>query len=83
LRSNLLLKFKRVLVIGSGPSGMEAARVAALRGQQSNYLRKKLQIRRVASACFHVKRYETDELLALIKYLDRQMRKAGVNNQAQ
>jgi len=38
LRSNRRQKLKKVLVIGGGPAGMEAARVAALRGHKVTLL---------------------------------------------
>jgi 2,4-dienoyl-CoA reductase (NADPH2) len=71
-------KIKRVLVIGSGPSGMEAARVAALRGHKVTIYEKSSKLGGLLPLASMLKDIETDELLALIKYLDRQMRKAGV-----
>ena len=71
-------KIKQVLVIGGGPSGMEAARVAALRGHKVTIYEKSSKLGGLLPLASMLKDIETDELLALIKYLDRQMRKAGV-----
>jgi len=71
-------KIKQVLVVGGGPSGMEAARVAALRGHKVTLCEKSAKLGGLLPLASMLKDIETDELLALIKYLDRQMRKAGV-----
>ncbi|MGP8080157.1 MAG: FAD-dependent oxidoreductase, partial [Dehalococcoidales bacterium] len=72
------VKVKQVLVVGGGPSGMEAARVAALRGHKVTLCEKSAKLGGLLSLASMLKDIETDELFALIKYLDRQMRKAGV-----
>jgi 2,4-dienoyl-CoA reductase (NADPH2) len=72
-------KGKQVLVVGGGPSGMEAARVAALRGHKVTLCEKSSKLGGLLPLASLLKEIETDELLALIKYLDRQMTKAGVN----
>jgi 2,4-dienoyl-CoA reductase (NADPH2) len=72
-------KVKQVLVVGGGPSGMEAARVAALRGHKVTLCEKSSKLGGLLPLASLLKEIETDELLALIKYLDRQMTKAGVN----
>jgi 2,4-dienoyl-CoA reductase (NADPH2) len=71
-------KVKQVLVVGGGPSGMEAARVAALRGHKVTLCEKSAKLGGLLPLASLLKDIETDELLALIKYLDRQMTKAGV-----
>ena len=71
-------KIKQVLVIGGGPSGMEAARVAALRGHKVTICEKTAKLGGLLPLASMLKDIETDELLALIKYLDHQMTKAGV-----
>ena len=71
-------KTKRVLVIGGGPAGMEAARVAALRGHKVTLCEKASKLGGLLSLAAMLKDVEVNELLALIRYLTVQMEKAGV-----
>ena len=71
-------KTKRVLVIGGGPAGMEAARVAALRGHKVTLCEKESKLGGLLSLAAMLKDVEVNELLALIRYLTIQMGKAGV-----
>jgi 2,4-dienoyl-CoA reductase-like NADH-dependent reductase (Old Yellow Enzyme family)/thioredoxin reductase len=70
-------KKKRVLVIGGGPAGLEAARVAALRGhevllyEKGKRLGGQLNLAAVPP--------EKDEYGKLVQYYERQMGKLGVN----
>lgn len=69
-------KSKRVVVIGGGPAGLEAARVAALRGHQVTLLEKAKSLggkMLVAS----VPPYK-GEMLEFVSYLISQVRKLGV-----
>ncbi len=69
-------KPKRVLVVGSGPAGMEAARVAALRGHQVTLYEKNSRLGgQLIQAAIppHKDRFES-----LIKYLETQLRKLSV-----
>ncbi|MBA7504708.1 Metal reductase [subsurface metagenome] len=67
---------KRVLVVGGGPGGMEAARVAALRGHQVTLCEKGEELGgQLRVAC--LPRYK-DELGCLIESMATQVRKAGV-----
>ncbi|MBI2831147.1 MAG: FAD-dependent oxidoreductase [Chloroflexi bacterium] len=67
-------KAKRVLVIGGGPGGMEAARVAALRGHQVLLYEKEKRLGgQLNLACML-----REENGALTKYLTTQMKKLGV-----
>jgi len=70
------LKRKKVLVIGGGPAGMEAARVAALRGHDVTLWEKEDQLggQLIAAAVAP----EKQEIQSLISYLSGQMRKTGV-----
>ena len=69
---------KKVMVIGGGPAGMEAARIAALRGhdvtlyEKNGYLGGNLVFANVIKG-------EHENLIALRDYLARQLEIAGVN----
>ncbi len=69
---------KKVLVIGGGPSGMEAARVAAKRGhdvvlyEMGSYLGGLIPVAAI------VKDLETEDLTLFVKYLATQLKKEGV-----
>ena len=69
---------KQVVVVGGGPSGMEAARVAALRQHKVTLIEKSSKLGGLLSLAAMLKDVETNELLALINYLALQMKKAGV-----
>jgi 2,4-dienoyl-CoA reductase (NADPH2) len=69
---------KNVVVIGGGPAGMEAARVAALRGHKVTLFDKSSKPGGLLPLASMLKDVETKELLALIQYLALQMKKAGV-----
>jgi len=67
---------KRVLVVGGGPGGMEAAQVAALRGHRVTLCERGEELGgQLRVAC--LPRYK-DELGCLIKNMASQVRKAGV-----
>ncbi len=70
-------KKKRVLVVGGGPSGLEAARVAAQRGHQVSLFEKNRLGGLVPTAAL-VKDVERDDFLALVAYLKTQAAKEGV-----
>ncbi|MGB7724522.1 MAG: FAD-dependent oxidoreductase [Dehalococcoidales bacterium] len=72
------VKIKQVLVVGGGPSGMEAARVAALRGHKVTLCEKSTKLGGLIPLASMLKDIETDELIAVIRYMERQIRKAGV-----
>ncbi len=68
---------KRVLVIGGGPGGLEAARVAALRGHEVTLIEKESELggnARIASLLIGKEEIRT----YFIDWLERQCRKAGV-----
>jgi 2,4-dienoyl-CoA reductase-like NADH-dependent reductase (Old Yellow Enzyme family)/NADPH-dependent 2,4-dienoyl-CoA reductase/sulfur reductase-like enzyme len=67
---------KRVLVVGGGPAGLEAARVAALRGHQVTLMEKEAELGgngRIAALPIG-----KEDIKAFIDWLERQCRKAGV-----
>jgi len=67
---------KKVLVVGGGPGGMEAARVAALRGHQVTLCEKGEELGgQLRVACLPPYK---DELGSLIKNMTSQVRTAGV-----
>lgn len=69
---------KKVMVVGGGPSGMEAARVAAQRGhevvlyEQNSYLGGLIPLAAI------VKDLETEDITMFVRYLITQLKKEGV-----
>lgn len=68
---------KNVLVVGGGPGGMEAARVAALRGHKVTLVEKNLALggRLIEAAAPSIK----NQLNKVIEYYKHQLPKVGVN----
>jgi 2,4-dienoyl-CoA reductase (NADPH2) len=71
-------KTKKVLVIGGGPGGMEAARVSALRGHDVTLYEKAPKLGGLLPLAAMVKGPHPEDLPLLIDYLDRQVHKLGV-----
>ncbi len=69
---------KKVLVIGGGPAGMEAARVSALRGHDVTLYEKSHKLGGLLPLAAMVKGFHPEDLPALISYLERQITKLGV-----
>jgi 2,4-dienoyl-CoA reductase (NADPH2) len=69
---------KKVLVVGGGPCGMEAARVAAQRGHEVVLYEKDARMGGLVPLSAIVKDCETPELQAFVKYQVRELEKAGV-----
>jgi len=70
-------KSKKVLVIGGGPAGMEAARVAAHRGHQVSLFEKKGKLG--GQLLYATLPPYKDEWNNLIRYLSTQLKKLGVD----
>jgi 2,4-dienoyl-CoA reductase (NADPH2) len=71
-------KKKKVLVIGGGPGGMEAARVAALRGHEVMLYESSNKLGGLLPLAALVKGLEIEDLPAIIRYLKRQITNLGV-----
>jgi 2,4-dienoyl-CoA reductase (NADPH2) len=70
---------KKVVVVGSGPAGMEAARVAALRGHQVVLLEKSPFLGGSLNLAAVVKGTDREDMLKIVDYLKLQVQKAGVD----
>ena len=71
-------KKKKVLVVGSGPAGLEAARVAATRGHEVTLYEKEHKLGGMLQLAGLVKGYELEDLTELVRYWEIQLRKLGV-----
>jgi 2,4-dienoyl-CoA reductase (NADPH2) len=71
-------KKKKVLVIGGGPSGMSAARVAALRGHDVSLYEKSGALGGLLPLAYMVKGPHPEDLSLLVKYFTRQLHTLGV-----
>jgi len=69
---------KKVMVVGGGPAGMEAARVAALRGHDVTLYDNNPKLGGLIPLAALVKDLEINDLLALVDYYKIQLEKLGV-----
>jgi 2,4-dienoyl-CoA reductase (NADPH2) len=69
---------KKVVVIGGGPAGMEAARVSALRGHDVTLFEKSRHLGGLLPLAAVVKGTHPEDLPSLISYLERQITTLGV-----
>jgi len=72
---------KRVIVVGGGPSGMEAARVSALRGHDVTLIEKSSQLGGIVPLAALIKGLELEDLPALLDYLKLEIAELGVKIQ--
>jgi 2,4-dienoyl-CoA reductase (NADPH2) len=69
---------KRVVVVGGGPAGMEAARVAALRGHEVTLYEGAHKLGGLLPMAALVKGFDVEDVPGLIRYLKGQVTKVGV-----
>ena len=71
-------KKKKVIVIGGGPAGLEAARVAALRGHEVTLFEKEHKLGGLIPLAALVNENELEALVGLVSYLSLQIAELGV-----
>jgi 2,4-dienoyl-CoA reductase (NADPH2) len=71
-------KRKRVVVVGGGPAGMEAARVAAIRGHEVTLYERSSKLGGLLDLAALIKGLEIEDLPAMVRYLRIQLEKLGV-----
>ncbi|MGD1118052.1 MAG: FAD-dependent oxidoreductase [Dehalococcoidales bacterium] len=71
-------KKKNVVVVGAGPAGLEAARVAALRGHDVTIYDKQTKLGGLLPVASMVKGTEIEDLPGMVDYFHRQLVKLGV-----
>jgi len=69
---------KKVVVVGGGPAGMEAARVSALRGHDVTLIEKSSQLGGLLPLAALIKGIELENIPGLVDYLKNQVYKLGV-----
>ena len=72
-------KKKRVMVVGSGPAGLEAAKVAALRGHNVILYEKERRLGGSMVLAALVKGFDREDILGLISYYRVQLAKLGID----
>jgi len=69
---------KKVMVIGGGPAGMEAARVTATRGHEVTLYEKSSRLGGLLPLAALIKGTEIEDIPLIVKYFKRQLSKLGV-----
>jgi len=72
---------RRVMIIGGGPAGMEAARVAASRGHHVTLLERQNQLGGLLPLAVMVKGTDTEDILSYLEYLRSQLDALNVDVQ--
>ncbi|MFH1031786.1 MAG: FAD-dependent oxidoreductase [Chloroflexota bacterium] len=70
---------RRVMVVGGGPAGLEAARVAALRGHSVTLYEKEPKLGGSMNVATVVKGVGKEDLPSLVRYFETQLTKLGVD----
>jgi 2,4-dienoyl-CoA reductase (NADPH2) len=70
---------KKVVVVGGGPAGMEAARVSALRGHDVTLFEKANKLGGLLHIAATVKGDHPEDLLSIVRYFESQLRRLKVN----
>jgi len=71
-------KKKKVMVVGGGPAGMEAARVAVLRGHEVVLIDRGTKLGGLLPLAGLVKGFDIENMMDVVRYLSRQITKLGV-----
>jgi 2,4-dienoyl-CoA reductase (NADPH2) len=71
-------KKKKVLIVGGGPAGLEAARVAALRGHEVVLYEKEPKLGGLMPLAALIKDFELENILNMTRYFKIQLTKLGV-----
>ena len=69
---------KKVMVVGGGPAGMEAARIAALRGHDVKLYEKEKRLGGLLPVAAVVKGTNLENIPDIVTYLERQITRLGV-----
>jgi 2,4-dienoyl-CoA reductase (NADPH2) len=69
---------KKVMVVGAGPAGLEAARVASLRGHEVSIWDRDKELGGATRMAMFIKGEENDHLTEFVAWYDRMLKKQGV-----
>jgi 2,4-dienoyl-CoA reductase (NADPH2) len=72
-------KKKKVIVVGGGPSGMQTARIAAMRGHDVTLFEKGPYLGGSLPLAAMVKGFEVEDLPSFVRFFKGQIKKLGVN----